>query len=570
MRSPLLAAILALSVVLAAAIAGFLLIRGVGQSSPLDCLPQETRLFFRAPDPTRLWRAVGRTSLGDPSSPARDFLGDLMARHLESHGLSQIPVATGNREWMAGESVLALIESEGSAGIEPALIVATRHTGGQTLDQVRTLLTSAAPDPASAVPTPRRHRAREYLELRAVPTSPPVFLAAHKGVVILSSDGATMRRILETIDGKAEPLRSSPAYRAVMDTTARRADLSAYFSGAWLRQAIEARLGAGAGRRTARALGLRAVRSAGVAVNIRGQLFHETLRVSLEPGSSSLVAQLFDEAPRAPRPLKHLTPGFPYYMALSTSNLNAAYRTLPDLLAGASDPERTAIRERIRGAEEFMELDLGRDLFGAIGGEMAIGFGSASVYPRGASNRALYNTPGMASLSLRDRGAVTRIMGRIDGLARALDGYQTSLHGDQEMTSYEFTTLAPMRPSYVFKGRYLIAATSPDLFKTPAQVPQEVARCLDLLPRKIHLLLVADTSRLMDRVASPLSPEVWVMIPEPLRSRLAGLALRRDLHPTAAAGRLKGGVMTVESVSPASAALLGALLIPSRAQEPGN
>jgi hypothetical protein len=255
---------------------------------------------------------------------------------------------------------------------------------------------------------------------------------------------------------------------------------------------------------------------------------------------------------------------FPYYAFFSFARLDAVYRKLPDLLAGAAGLDRQEVRARLSGLEDFLAIDLGRDLLGSLRGEALVGLGSWSAYPREGPSRALLDTPAVANFSLSGASAIKRILRRSDGLARAAGALRRdSLSGDS-IVSYQIAALAPLEPSYRLKESQLLVATSPGLLEAGprGEASKETfadridsTRILRALPGKAHVFFCGETSRLLDLVDAP-ARGATATVPGSMLAALAAIEARAGLPPTAMAARVDQTGLVMDVVSPISPSFL--------------
>lgn len=405
MRSPILAAILLVSLILAFVIGMVFVLRSAGSSAPIDSLPRDTSFLVRAIDPPKLWRDLSRTRLTQRAGDETlDWLARLVSDALERRGLPLGISSSGIAQAMRLESLVALVPGDAEEPHGLALVVdlgtATEAVPEIARSYVRTAL-GARGDGAWVL---RSHHGREYLTLHLPGGPGGVSVAGLKGLGIVTTSGASLRRILDTLDGRADPLRSDPAYRTTRDHLGKRADLLAYVSGSWLRDQLEQRLEASKEQRLLKVLGLSSVRAVGLEIDLVQDQFKERLFVAMQRENRGLMAELFKDAPRAPGGYRSVPAGFPFYLSLTYTGLDTLYRKLPEIVSTATGEDRRTIHDRIAGFEEFMALDFGSELFAALGHDLVVGFGGASPLPRSAPNRVILNTPAVAAISLRDQG----------------------------------------------------------------------------------------------------------------------------------------------------------------------
>ncbi len=574
MKSSAMLSVVTVIVLLAAALALAFLLRGAALRDPDEALPRDTQLVLRAPDVPRLARDLARAGLGmDAGGSGWGLLADLVERMLQRRRVSLSLGPADLERVLRSEAVVALAPTGEADRADLALIVKAGLASERVVEAVRSLLdTSGEP----AVWGSREHRGRTIATRRVAGGAGSICVAGLKGVALLTTSGALMRRIIDTLDGRIEPLRSDPAYRAVRQRLDQRADLLIYASGGWLRPTIDLVVRGGEDRgpftKVQGLLGLDSVRGAGLAVHMRRGLFEERLFIAMAPGGRGLLGEVFAAEPRAARAPRVLSPDSPYYAAFTVARLDTVYKKLPDILAGPEPAARKAIRDRLSGMEAFLGLDLKRDLFAALGGEIAVSFGAPSPYPRTAGGLALRDTPMAISISLKDPAAISKILTRIDGFARAAAAYHALTLGGQAMTVYAFDALAPLTPAYRLRGDQLVAATSPEMLlsalsaasrRAPASVQRDLGRLLNMLPGKAHLVFCGDTGRLIDLLPTGIGAggPVAPALPETLPQRLKVLAAQGPLPPTAAAFRMGKAGLLVEWIAPVSPSLLGYLIM---------
>lgn len=579
MRSPILGSVLVLSAALAATIGAFLLVRGIGQRPPLDALPADARLLVEIPDPSKLAAALARTRLGDGGDAGIDLAAQLVEAALLRSGIIVSPTHDEIDRLLASEIRLALVPGSGRGGEQaPALIVRLGHGSGTVLAAaVRKLEASGGSD---LVWGTREHAGSKYLVIRSGTGARPLFVAGTRGLLLATSSGSVMRRLLDTLDGRIEPLRSSPILRGMTERLGPGGLLRIYAPGLRFDARLLSRIVTGVDadgggpsptasvKRLTELLGASSVRGAAASVQMHHGMFHERLLLAMAPDGRGLPGRLFSEPPRTLSGASVLPDRFPFYLDLSIARPKEVYEHLPELLSDVSGLPRAEIRSRLDGFKQFLAIDLDEDLFSAIGTEVAIGFGQHSRFPRMARSRRLQNTPAVASLSLSRPAAIRALLDRLDGLARVSGVYETG--GDGDIVSYGYDWLAPMRPAYrLMRGRLLVA-TSSDLLSSvlPESDPRRTlldrpgaARLLARLPERSHLIVWADTARLIDLAGPGLLSRDGVLLPLPsaLASRLTEAGADPDLPPTTAAGQLFPEGFLLEVISPVSPTLLGAL-----------
>ncbi|HZI94000.1 MAG TPA: hypothetical protein VFE84_07130 [Patescibacteria group bacterium] len=568
MRSPLLAAILLTGLVTALALGLALSLRNHASIQPMDCLPRDTTLLLLAPEPPRLFGELSRASGTWGGTPdGADMLGDFFTRELQLHGIPAVASAREISRLAGGETLIATVPDGVEDRAGTVMIFDLRQPGATMPAIIHQITRQALGAQGDEAWSTRSYHEHDYETFHLQGKQGGISAAQMKGLGIVTTSGALMRRILDTADGRAGSLRSDPAYHLTRDHLGKHGSLFAYASGSWIAAAMNRHVKPGPMHHALKLLGLDAVTGAGLALEVRKQLFHERLFVALRGDRRGLTGEMFDTVARTPRTSTLIPAGFPFYLSVSFSGLDTVYRKLPEILATATGEDRKVMRDRLEGLEQFMAMDVDRELFGALGNDLWIGFGGASRYPRSASNRTLLNTPAVAAISLNNPPAITRALGRFDGLARAMGAYHRSLRGGQPVTSYEFTQIAPLSPAYRIVGGHLVAATSAALLEQAMEAGRAhssvadqpgLSSLLEQLPDRAHLFFFADTARLADllRVSrqsmDPFGPPLG-----PPEADRADRTISVDRLPaSAAAARLTTAGLTVEWISPLSPSLL--------------
>jgi len=569
MRSPILVAVLLLGTLSVLVIGGVFLLRGVGQRSPADLLPADTMAMVESRDVPRLWRALARTRLGAEEgegwpSPIDESIDMQLRQRGLPFGFDEIDLQRG----VPGEAILALVPADGRRG-DPErgdLVLLLRFGRGseRAIDAVgRAIRERLAP--LGGVWGSREYHGREYETLGLADGRRSLAFAALHGVVAIAGSTRLMHRLIDTGEGAGPSLGADADYRFVRGHLDRRADLVAYASSTWITatfapQETEAILS----RRLARLMGIDAVRAAGLALDLRKGTFEERLFLAMTPGGRGLPGKLFDAPPRDNRDL-HLLPGeFPFHLALTFSSLDAVYERLPVILGETTTQPSDAIRERMRGFEDFLAIDPERELLAGFGERATASFGSASLYPRGAANRLLQNVPMVLSIETRGDSRIAGALNRVDGLARMLGAYRKeAMPEGGAVTWYDLPSLAPLRPAWRLARNSLVVATSPDLLDEDDPgtarsgapvVPGAVEQALERLPRRAHAVFVGDSARILDLIGGNSA------LPPSLAQRLETLAGATDLPPTAVAVTMTAEGLRIEAVSPVSPSLLVFLL----------
>src|SRR5262249_22383783 len=97
----------------------------------------------------------------------------------------------------------------------------------------------------------------------------------------------------------------------------------------------------------------------------------------------------------------------------------------------------------------FLAIDMKRDLPEILGDAIV-----AAVDPNDRGSLVL-------ALKPRDPTSTRRLLGRLDGLARAAEVYRASSGETGIVTSFALPRLAPVVPSYAFTGESLVVSGSP-------------------------------------------------------------------------------------------------------------
>ncbi|HEY3174402.1 MAG TPA: hypothetical protein VGK94_01440 [Candidatus Polarisedimenticolia bacterium] len=584
MRSPLLAAILSVSFILAASIGLFFLVRGAGRIETVDCLPAETLLLVHVPDPPALARALARTRLVPPGPEGGEDLwnvaAELMTWVARSRGI-EINVAADELKAPFGhETSFALVP--GDELERPGLALITRAPAGarRSLPAVADFARERVHGFSSAWWSDRRYRGIDYRTLRSPGGSGPICFAVVGGNLVATTTGASMRRILDTATGRGDSLRSTTTYRDTLKTARPDSDLAVFAAGDWIRSLTTAAEGRRDPTALAEIFGLAAVRGAGLAIHVRKDLFQERLSVALAGNRQGLAPGLLASLRSLPRPDRLARHGFPFLVTFSAAGLDAMLGKLPGMLAESTGTSSLDLEARLTGIEEFLSIDLRRDLLAALGDEVTIGFGRLSALPRGGTGRWLLDTPALASIGLRDPDAAARFLRRTDGLARALASYRTMITDGRRITYYEMPSIAPLLPAYRMTEARLVVATSPELLAgaagAGARGREESGRAgidptLEMLPEEATMFFGADSARLIDlvdpeRAARVLDARLVELLVSPIRAA----SNRPDLPLTAAAARSGEARWQVEWVGPFSPAMLAALLLAGELQEGGG
>src|SRR5213594_1894922 len=113
MRSPLLAAVLLVSLILAVLIGMVLLLRETGSSAPIDSLPRDTGFLLRATDPAKLCRDLSHTRMIPlEEDETWDAFAALLALLLERHGIDFAPSAAEMAQALRRETIVAIVPGD--------------------------------------------------------------------------------------------------------------------------------------------------------------------------------------------------------------------------------------------------------------------------------------------------------------------------------------------------------------------------------------------------------------------------------------------------------------------------
>jgi hypothetical protein len=303
-------------------------------------------------------------------------------------------------------------------------------------------------------------------------------------MALIASSRDAMRQAIDSLMHGESSLIETPAFRSLRADLGARSDLVAYVSGEFARGFFS-----GDGDDGWRGALVResTVRAAGISIAIgKDGLFRERVRVLVPGLSTTLVGEVFGSRPAAIASAGRLPAGFPFYVGASFSHSDAVWEHLPGWLASVTGQDPARVRGRLLGLEEFLGIDIRRDLLGVMGDELALAFDPGP------------GKPFVLALRPSNQGAARRLLGRLDGLARAAEVYVSSTGRAGPITTYEYPRLAPMRPSYVFEGDELLIADSPEPLARVSLAlgdPGSQARgdAGALTERPAHLALVADT-----------------------------------------------------------------------------
>jgi len=551
MRPATLVPVLLIGFVLLAAAGGALLLRGAGSADLLGALPADASIVVHARNLPRLVEALGRSRLAE--NPADDDsrweqVAEILQPLLGLEGVSAALAPESMARLLAGEVVFA--QMPGRSGESPAFVLAaTGPAGGErAAEKASRLLGSADGEPTGWIP--RTHRGRPYSLLRVREGAGTVCVSGARGMVLIATSARTMRRVLDTLEGRGRSVARDQDWLVARDHLPRRADLYVHVSGSALRAWIEARADGSAFSRAAALAGAGAARHAALSVRIREGLFHESLFVVLSPEGRGLPGALFDGPPRAEAGAVPRDPRFAVNASIAWEDPGEAWGDLPGAVSAKDERLFTDLQARLEGLEEFLGLELQRDLLRSLGREMRISLETASPFPRGAAPHALRNLRWRASVQLRRADPVRRVLRRVDGLARAFATREAHGRGEETVTWYRIPALAPMAPSYRLTRRTLHAASSPDLLGAPpARAPTSSQGMFKHLPERAHIFFQASAGRLAEMGIGEHgpAPRTWPA------SALLSLAQSEALPPTVGAGRMEASGFLLQWISPASA-----------------
>jgi hypothetical protein len=292
-------------------------------------------------------------------------------------------------------------------------------------------------------------------------------------------------------------LSRDPAYRAARGALPSRAALYVHLPGHELRGRIR---GVSADRpaleRALSLAGLDSVRHAALALRMRDGQFDERLFLVLAPRRRGLLAPLLSGPPRA-EPGK--LPADPRFALQAVWSHGDAVRDALTAALQEDGASAGALGIRLSAIEDFLDLDLARDVLGAIGRDVRVWIGDANPYPRSAEGSLTGGLRWALSISLSRPETFRRILARLDGLARIFSLRRTESDAGGEITWFEIAALSPVTPSYQIDGRVVRLASSPDLLRTEGAAGSRPAPVPRSLPDRAHLYFRVSTRWLFDR-----------------------------------------------------------------------
>jgi hypothetical protein len=297
-------------------------------------------------------------------------------------------------------------------------------------------------------------------------------------------------------------------------------------------------------------------------MQVRQGMFHERLFLALAPQGRGIPGAIFDGPPRAEPRHVPSDPRFAARVALALGDPSRAWDALPrSLLTDGTTDSGGAPGEMIAGIEEFLNIDLGRELFGAVGRQLRFGWGHASPLPRQAAG-PLWRDPWALSVGLRNPDAARLVLRRADGLARALGSHRIGAGSSAGVVWYDIPSLAPLAPAYRLQGRFLHIASSPAWLPGAGEAPQEgpaglAPQAARLLPPKAHVQFHLSSQFLADAIPVRRSGRPWGDSWRAALRQIAG----GNAPPAAGAGQMDSSGLLLQWVSPVSAPVLAWLAL---------
>jgi len=544
-----------------------LLSHGGNAGDPADALPSGVNAALVIPSLPQLLKNLGRTRMAPaPGESGWDLLAELLSEGLGSRGISYEPDPGALSKVLRGGVAIGWLAS-GKRGNPPALVLALELPSRRD-DLLDLVEESVLPDlrAAGAVTARHVHRGHEYLAIRFPGASTVIAVAGYGRLAIITFTRDAMRQSLSTLMRHDPGLLADASYRRVGRDLQGESDVVAFFSESYFRDLEASAAGTvpeeGPWRRALASAG--GIRGAGISLTVeREGLFHERLRVLVPGISDTLPGKVFGSRPTEIESASLLPPGYPFYAGASFSHSESMWELLPDWLAPLTRQEPAHLRDRLLGLEQFMGLDVRRDLLGVMGNEIAVAVDPAS------------DNPFVLALRPTDLTAARRLLARVDGLAKAAEAYHLHAVKGGEITTYEHARFAPLRPSYVFAGQSLLLAGSPDPLEQALRASQSADRDRRApfdFGKPAHLALVADTEqtigwiRRLSSSGSDADPERKTAWLRRLRDLLPGSS--GPLPPLSASFDLTRDGLTGEWTGPLSPVLLTSLLLASPGEPP--
>jgi len=564
-------AVLLLAAILAGAVSlSFLLFRSESPGEPAAAVPASADAVLLVPSVATLLKDLAGTRMAPSAGEGGwDLLADVLSDLLSSRGIPFDPDPARLATTLRGAAALAWLPPERPGSPRQLILAFETHQrlGGMLAYVEESILPGLAG--SGAVWGRRSHRGREYGTLRFPGSEASVCLASYHRIVLVTQSGEGMRRALSALTKQEASFLSNPVFRRVRRELRERSDLIAYASGDFLRRALGPdRPGDRSPVAWLRSLDvLASVQGAGVSVTVGNRgLFRERLRL-LAPGiSQTLPGQVFRGRPRALETALLLPPEFPLLLGASFSDPGAVWDRLPEWLGRALGRDPRRIRDRLDGIEQFLGVDIRKEILGAIGGEITMALGPP---PERSFVVAMHPS---------DLPAARRWLTRLDGLARAAEAYRVEDSPGGPITTYEHPRLLPFRPSYAVTDSVLLLAGSPETLRRaldaaarPADADASSGRGRALGAERAHLIVAADSHKIVSWIRA-LAPEgAGESAEDPWLRRLRD-ALRDPTEPwppfTASLRVIPDG-LTGEIDAPISPVLLGALLLNAPARRTG-
>ena len=547
---------------LAAAIGlSWLLFRGAGSGDPAAALPASADAALIVPSVPTLLRDLSATRMAPaPGESGWELLAKIVSDLLGARGIEFEPDPGWLSKALRGSAAFAWVPSE-RAGSPPHLVLAFEIPSAR-LDVLALVEKNVLPEFAAQGLTwsRRTHRGHEYGYLRLPGTRASLCVASHKRLALVTVSGEAMRQALTALVRRDSSLASGTAFRRVRNDLRERSDVVAYLSGSLIRSLLAGRDSEEGRSRWLHAIAESAgVTAAGASITVtRRGLFRERVRILAPRIAGTIAGRIFASRPRPLSAAGLLPEGYPLYLGASFSDPGAAWAHLPEWFAPLLRQEPERLRLRLQGLQDFMGLDIRQDLLGALGEEVAL-----ALDPAGRK-------PPIVALRPSDEAAARRLLGRLDGLARATEAYHSEGLPKGAITTYTHEKITPHRPSYLFLDGALVLSDAPEPLAalagrraegdrdptpargSPASFPSE----------KAHLLVSAETEELV-RWLRGIAPgrgdeaagSAWL---ERLRGLLPGWA--GPLPACTASFRITREGLSGQWTAPLSPVILAALL----------
>ena len=435
----------------------YLLFRGGGGGSPIDAIPASADAALIIPSVADLLRDFSATRMSPaPGESGWDHLAGLLGEMLAVRGIPFRPDAQRLSRALRGEAALAWVQSA-RAGSPSHLIVAFEVPPG--LDGVLEYVESSVLPglKEDGVDFERRsHRGREYGVMRFPGAREIVCVAEYRRLALITVSGEAMRQALETLSRPEGSLAANSTFRRMRRDLRERSSLIAWASGDLLREALgpeslRARFPALSGGTLAALHGAQGG-CVSITVGTNGQ-FRERVRLFATGIHTSLPARVFSGSPSDIETARLLPEGYPLYFGLSLSDPGAVWEGLPEWLAPVLEMEPARLRDRLRGAEQFLDIDARKDLMDALGEEASIALSRSKP----ESFVVIVRPTGTTSLR--------RVLDRVDGLARSFEARSVHRIAGIDVVTWEHPTLGRYRPSYAFVDGALILAGTPEVLE---------------------------------------------------------------------------------------------------------